>query len=96
MEKFSVLMEVFSLPHSPLHLVLELKYLTHHCFTQTDLWLATILQAQKEVRGGTPPGIISVLHKAFSTTEGLQGGSCTFLISTLKAQFWWSRCLCSD
>jgi hypothetical protein len=28
MEKFPVLMEVFFLPHFPLHLVLELKYLT--------------------------------------------------------------------
>ncbi|KAH9534344.1 hypothetical protein CY35_17G001000 [Sphagnum magellanicum] len=35
----------------------------------------TRMQAQKEVRGGTPPGIMSVLHNAFSTTEGLQGGS---------------------
>jgi hypothetical protein len=96
MEKFSVLMEVFFLPQFCLHLVLELKYLTNHCLTQTDLWLAAILQAQKEVRGGTPPGIMSVLHNAFSTTKGLQGGSCKFLICTLKTQFWWSRHLCSD
>jgi solute carrier family 25 protein 39/40 len=46
------------------------------CIIVSPVELArTRMQAQKEMRGGTPPGLISVLHNAFSTTEGLQGGS---------------------